>query len=457
MKLKIFSKVIEEIKKSLRLSLPLIASQLIYNVTGLVATIMVAQLGREALATNVLVWTIFVFLVLLFIGILNSISILVAQNFGAKNFAQLKIISGQGLILAAILSLPMMLLLFYAPYILQLTGQDQNIISLSIPFFHSLAWCVLPLNLLVAIEQILSGIGKTKLVVLISIFDVPLEIFLIYALIFGHFGFPKLGLAGIGWGFTIAMLVTDLVVGMYLYLSPKLKPYISLSWSISKKYLYEFLRVGFPIGGMFCIEVALFAAISLMMGKFGSDTLAAHQIAYQCMIFVLSFIFGLNQGTTVRIGHEVGANNREAIKLVAYVNIGIGFCYMILISVLYFAFPLKVIGLFINVHDLNLLAMVNLAKTFLLIGAIMQLFDCWRLVSSAILRGLKDTKVPMFISLICFWLITFPLAYLLGFVFKLQGAGIWLSLAINVFLAAVILQIRFITLIKKVDLQKMMV
>jgi MATE family multidrug resistance protein len=448
------SNIVTELRKSMRLSLPLVAAQLIYALNGFIATIMIAHMGRDALAASALVWSTFVALVLFFIGILNAVGILVAQSYGAENHEGIEHATAQGFILALLFAIPMMLAMWIAPVILYWTGQSPSVIQLAIPYFHSLGWCMLPLNLLIVMEQFLIGIARTRLVLFMSLIEVPLEIFFFYILLFGKLGMPKLGLPGIGYGITMAIGILVIAIGLFLHFSSNTKKYALFTscWKINKKYLLELIRVGTPLGGMYCVEVALFATVAFMMGRLGEDVLAAHNIAYQCFVFTLTMIFGISQGATIRVGHEVGRNNKEALKLAAYVNMGIGFSLMLISALLYIGFPQYIIAIDINIHAEKYHMLVHYAATFLFVAGILQLTDCFRLISVGVLRGLKDTKVPMYISMVAFWLIAFPSAYLLGFVCHLGGVGIWWGLVIGLATAAGILLIRFNRLVNKVDL-----
>jgi MATE family multidrug resistance protein len=439
----------------MRLSLPLIASQLIYAISGFIATIMVAHLGRAELATNVLVWGVFITLILFFIGILTAVSILVAQSYGARDIQGIRQATVQGIILAFIFAVPMMLAMLVAPEVLIWTKQNPVVIKLAIPYFYSFIWCMLPLNLLVVMEQFLIGIARTRLVLIVSILEVPLEIFFFYTLLFGKWGMPRCGLAGIGYGVALAVSIIVICMALFLHFSPGTRKYMILGncWQVNKKYLFELIRVGLPLGGMYCIEIALFTTVAFMMGRFGEDVLAAHQIAYQCFIFALTVIFGVSQGATVRVGHEVGRNNREALLLAAYVNMGLGFCFMLILAFLYIGVPNVIISMDINVHLPKYKMLVHYAKVFLAIAAILQLTDSIRYISAGALRGLKDTKIPMYISFIAFWLIAFPAAYILAFPLHLNGAGIWWGLVVGLAIGAMILLLRFNRLAQSINLE----
>lgn len=450
-----FRSVFAEAFCSLRLALPLVLSQLVYALSGFIATAMVAHLGKVELAANILVWSAFVAIILFFIGILNAVSILVAQSFGAKDHHGIEQATAQGFVLAFLCAIPMMAIIWFIPLLFEVTGQSATIIAIATPYCHTLAWCMLPLNFLITTEQFFIGIARTRLVLFISLIEVPLELICFYILVFGKFGFPKLGLTGIGYGMVIAVSILALVMGLFVHFSTATKRYhlFQHCWQINKKYLSELIRIGTPLGAMYGIEVALFATLAFLMGKFGEDVLAAHQIAYQCFIFTVILIFGIGQGTTVRIGHEVGRNNKDALRFAAYVNLGIGLCLMVVTAIFYFKLPQAIIGLDLNTHLQKNQLIIKYAAGFLSIAAILQLIESVRMIMLSALRGLKDTKFPMYVSFVTFWLIAFPSAYLLAFPWHLGGNGVWWGLVIGIAIAAAILVIRFHRLVDRVDLE----
>ena len=448
------SNILSEFKCSIKLALPLIASEVIYALNGFIATVMVAHLGKEQLAANALVWGIYLVVILFFIGIFLSVSIMVAQSFGAKDNHSIGVCFKQGLIMAFLFAPFMMLIMWFAPMVLIWTNQDPSVINIAKPFFQALIWSMLPLNLIVVIHQFLIGINKTRVVMLSSLLAVPIEIFFYYAFLFGKFGFPKVGLAGIGYGLAASYILGATCLFCYLYFSKHLKIYRLFHrwWLINRKILVEFIHIGLPVGFTICTEVALFAVVAMMMGVLGTTVLAAYQIAYQYMMFVIVIIFALQQSATVRVGNEVGRNNRSALKLTGMVNIGMGLGFMLLFSIVYIFFPHLAIGLDIDIHAPHLQELVRKASVFLAMVGILILVDSLRLISAGALRGLKDTKIPVFISLFGFWCIAFPCAYLLAFKFKFDGVGIWWGLIIGLFVAGAILFMRFNRLVKSVDL-----
>ena len=448
------SNILSEFKYSIRLAIPLIASELTYAANGFIATIMIAHLGKNQLAANALVWSIYITVALFFIGILSAVSIMIAQSFGAKDKRSVSACFKQGLIMAIIFALPMMLIMWASPIVLVWTGQDQAVIECAKPFFYVLIWSMLPLNIIIVIEQFLLGINKTRLVMMVSIISVPISILFYYTFLFGKLGLPKLGLAGVGYSILVTNGLMALYLIGYIYFSNQFQVYKLFKkwWVVNRKILLELIRIGIPLGFMYCIEVALFAAIAIMMGTLGTTTLAAYQIAYQYMMLALMILFAMGQAATVRVGNEVGKNNRESIKLTSAVNIGIGMGFMLLFSVFYIGFAHWIIGLSIDIHEESLQSMANQATTFLPIAGVLLLTECVRLISFGSLRGLKDTKFPAIASFIGFWCIAFPAAYLLAFKFKFGGTGIWWGMVIGLFIAGMMLLIRFNRLVKRVDL-----
>lgn len=424
----------------------------------MITTVMIAHLGRDELATNALVWSVYITLVLFFFGVQNAVSVLVAQNHGANNNNGIHITITQGIILAFIFTIPMLVIVWFIPEILCFTGQNLAIIRLATPYCHALALGILPLNLLIVIEQFLVGISLTRPVFFLSILKVPLEIFFIYIFIFGKCNAPKLGLAGVGYGITLSVTIIAIIISCYVHFSKRCCQYRIFSdfCKINSCYLFKLIRIGLPLGGMYCIELALFATATFMMGNFGNDSLAAHQIAYQCLVFTLTIVFGISQGTTVRVGYEAGRNDKAALKLAVYVNLGIGFCFMLVMAILYIGFPTNIIALGIDINALKNQPLIHHAVIFLLLAATLQLIECFHLVGIGALRGLNDTKVSMYISIIAFWLIAFPCAYLLAFVMHLNGVGIWLGLIVGTVVSAIVLLIRFECLAKTINLKTLL-
>jgi multidrug resistance protein, MATE family len=446
--------IISEFKYSIRLAIPLVAAEVLYGLNNFIATVYVSHLGKEQLAANALVWGIYLATVLFFIGLFCAVGIMCAQSFGAKDYVGSSICFKQGLIMSIILALPMMLIMWAMPIVLVWTKQDPTVIACAKPFFYSLVWSMLPLNIMVVLEQFFAGIDKARLVLFMSILAVPVNAFFYYAFLFGEFGLPKVGLAGIGYGLTISYTLISIVFGGYLYFSKQFEIYAPFKkwWIVEYTFLIEMARIGLPLGLMFCSELIFFAIVALMMGSLGVTVLAAYQIAYQYLMLGLVVLFGLCQTTTIRVGNEVGRNNRNGLKLAAMVNMGIALAVISLFSIFYFAFPQVAISLDIDANLEGFKEVAAEAMKFFPIIGILLITECVRLISCNALRGLKDSNFQMLISVFGFWFIAFPSSYFLAFKLGLGGVGIWWGIAIGLFITGIMLSIRFNRLVKRVDL-----
>ena len=446
-----------EIKDTLSLSIPLIASQLIYACSGFIGTAMVAHLGQDALAASVLVSMIWMSLSVLFFGLLNSISVLVSHQFGARNYQAISKIMGQAFILGIILTIVMILLLSCMPFFLRFTSQPPTVIKLAIDYMHALLWTIPGLIILIICEQFLAGANRVKLVLRISLLVVPIEIPLIYLLIFGKFGLPACGVAGIGYGFAITYTTVAICLTTYLVKSKHYQPFglLKCAREIHLKELKELVRIGLPMGCMHVIEVSTFAFATFWMAKFGTTMLAAHQIVMQYLGFAITIVFAMSQAVTVRVGHAVGRQNLTGIRYAIYVGMGLNFCCMTLVAIAFALFPSLFIRLDINIHNIANAALIRDSTMFLAIGGVLMLFDNFRIIGFGALRGLKDTRFPMYSSFFSFWIVGLSLAFLFGFTFDFQGKGIWWGLTLGIASGAIIVFIRVQYLLKHIDLKLM--
>lgn len=445
-----------EAKSILSISIPLITSQIIFSMSGFIGTIMVAHLDKNALAASVVVNLIWWTLSVLFIGLLNSTSVLVSQQQGAKNYEAISLVMGQSFLLAFIIAVPVILVMFIAPVFLKWSLQTPIVLNYARVYLHSLAWCMPGLLLIIVLEQFLAGLGRTKIVLAISLLEVPFEIVLIYVLMFGKFHFPACGISGVGYGFTAAYTITAVLLAVYLYYAKFAQPYgiYKRIGEFHLRYFLELVKIGWPIGLMYLIEVGAFAITTMLMARFDSNVLAAHQIAFQYLGVTINIVFGMSQAVSTRIGQAAGRDDLMGVYYAAYVGMCLSFIVMFVIGLIYLFFPTLLIALDVNTHALMNAELVKNAAILLGIIGLFQIFENFRIIGVGALRGLKDTKIPMLISFISFWLIGIVCAYLFGFTFHLNGAGIWWGLTLGVAIGALILFFRMKHILAIVDLKE---
>lgn len=453
------SSVTSEIKQSLKLSLPLIATYLVQSSSGFVGTIMLAHLGTDALAAGALVGGIYMTIVVFLFGILAAVSVLVSQSYGAKDQKGISWATSQGFIVAILVTLPMVLAMWFSPFVLKWSGQNPQVVALSVEYLHALIWGIIPLGFLVVIEQFLIGIGKTRIVFFWSLCEVPLEIVGSYVLIFGKFGFPKLGIAGLAYAFALVFTLVFICLFLYTAYGKQFRKYHiyghlrEVNWT----YIWELIRVGTPIGVMYIIEVAFYMVIAFLMGRFGVIKLAAHQIVNQYSGFTFMIILAISQAVTVQVGHAVGRGDKAGVKRAAYTSQGVAIVMMLIISMAYWFLPNYLMMLDINVHAVENQPLIHTAVLFFAIMAFAQLGDTFRFTAIGILRGLKDTTIPLYVSAFIFWVVALPLSYLMSFKWHMGAVGLWLGLALGIAIGAVILWRRLEKLFDRIVLEDLLI
>jgi MATE family multidrug resistance protein len=444
----------QEIKDTLAISLPLVISQIVYASSGFLGTAMVARLGEDALAASVLVSMIWMCLSVLFFGLLNSISILISHQFGASNHEDISKIMGQAFMLGILVTIMLIVSMSTMPYFLSISGQPAHVLQLSTIYMHSLLWEIPALVMLIVIEQFLAGINHTKMVLMISLIVVPIEIPLIYILIFGKFGLPKFGIAGIGYGFATTYTLTLIFITWYLFKSKQFHRFgiFSRLTQFHRNYFTELCKVGLPMGFMHVIEVCAFTIMTFWIARFGTTTLAAHQIVLQFIWFAITLVFAMSQAVTVRVGYSVGRQNMTAVKHASYVGMGINALFVLVISTFFYFIPTFFLRLDLNLSDPSNASLVHSASSLLSISAVLLIFDNFRIIGFGALRGLKDTRFPMYAAAVAFWLVGLSAAYFFGFVMKGEGQGIWWGMTLGIGVGALMVLHRLRKILKTINL-----
>lgn len=447
----------DEIKNNISLSLPLITSWLIYSSSGFIGTAMIAQLGQDALAASALVGTIWTALTVFFFGIFNAVSVLVSHQYGARDYDAISSIIAQAFWVGMLICFPVMLAMGLLPDLLAFIIHSPNVFHLAVQYAHALLWCTPSVIILIILENFLNGIGKTKLSLWISIIEVPFEILMIYILIFGKFGLPAMGIQGVGYGFTASFTITVVALIAYLMKATYFKRYniFQKLGSFNRRYFREIIRVGLPVGIMYVIEVSALAVATFLMARFDTSILAAHQIAMQYLGFTINIAFAMGQAVSIRIGQSAGRQDLVGVYYASYVGIGLSFLCMFVITLSYLLFPRFLLSLDVNVYLPANAELVHQGIRFLAILGLFQLCDSLRIIEAAVLRSLKDTKFPMMVSFVSFWLIGLPAAFVLSFTIHLNGLGIWNGLVFGIAAGAIILFIRMRKMLRTVDLKKL--
>lgn len=424
---------------------PLVVAQLARSALFTTDLILTRWLGAEALAATGLATAFYNPILLLGIGIAGAVAPLAAQALGRRDIRDMRRVVRQGLWVSIALGLLILPVLWQVRPIMSLLGQDPAVIALCEGFIHACAFMIFPAMGLTVLQSFLAAHGDTRIILWVTLLGVVFNAGLNWLLMFGNLGFPRLEL--VGAGITTAA-VNFLMFGItlaYILRHRRYRRYHLLGrfWRADWSRFFKVVLLGLPIGLTLLAEVGLFAAAGFLMGKLGTSELAAHIAALQWASLAFMIPLGLGQATTVRVGNAHGRGDHEGVRRAGWTALSVGLGFSILASLVFFLFPNALIRVFLDPADPANVIPLTLAASYLLIAALFQLVDGAQAIAAAILRGLSDTKVPMLVAIIGYWVIGFSTSWLFGFVFGWRGLGIWLGLAAGLAVVAVVLASRF--------------
>ncbi|MCY1298908.1 Multidrug resistance protein NorM [compost metagenome] len=272
---------------------------------------------------------------------------------------------------------------------------------------------------------------------------------LCYVLIFGHFGFPQLGIFGAAVAaLGVALLGAALTIG-YIKSKPELNQYelFVRFWRPDWTAFWEVVSLGIPISLTILAEVSLFTVASLLMGTIGTIELAAHGIALQFASLAFMIPLGLAQAATVRVGLAYGRNDMLGVRRAAVASLVLGAGFAVVGSAIFALFPSHLAALYLDTNRPDAAAVLAFAAPLIVIAGAFQLVDGMQAIAAGMLRGLKDTKVPMLLALISYWPIGFVCAWAFAFPFNFGGMGVWFGFVLGLAAAAVLLNWRFFRMI----------
>lgn len=433
------------IRKLSLFALPISLAALIGIVSSFIGMTMVSHLGKNELAAGALAVTTFMPVMTIGTTIFYAIGILISHYKGqGKSFIEIGAIVKNGLLLAGILSIPITLLLWNIDILLLLFKQDPALIALTREYFHFAALCVIPSLFIMVISQFYSGIGMPRFSMIISLISCPLIIILSYGFILGHFGLPKLGLGGITCSMLIVQFFILIGITIWMLISSEIKKYQIFSGKFNFNiYLCKTIfKLGFPIGVQFGGELTAIAVSTYFMGYFGVTALAASQIASQYFMIAIMLILGLSQALSILISEAYGKQEIHLVKqylISALTILAILFSFFMLVVLLV---PLSLMGIFIDIHNINNQNLIHLVTIFFILSAILIFVDGARNFLSAALRGLHDSKVPMIVGIICLWFVSLPVSYFIGFIFSGGPIGLRIGFISGFLLASILLWVR---------------
>lgn len=435
----------EHVRATVTLGLPLIGAQLGQMAINLTDTLMIGRLGAEPLAAAVLATQLFFVVLMTISGFAAAVLPLAAKADSAGDISGVRRAVRMGLWAVIGASLAALGLLWTAEAFFLALGQEPEIAAMAGRYLRIAMWGLLPGTVILTLRSYLSALERTEVVLWTTLIGVAVNAVLDYALIFGAFGAPALGIEGAAMASVGTMLAMAGAILGYAVWAPALQKFELLRrfWRPDWPALVDVCRIGLPIGLTLLAEVGLFAATSLLMGWIDTVTLAAHGIALSIISVLFMVPYGLAQAATVRVGRAAGRGDRLAIARAGWSALWITLGVAGLAAALLLGAPTLLIGAFLDQRDADYAAILATGQPLLTVAAAFQLVDMVQVVALSLLRGLRDTAVPMAIALFSYWAVGLPVAALLGFPVGLGGVGIWAGLALGLTVAATLLTGRF--------------
>ena len=431
----------EEIRELLKLAGPLIVNNLSIAGMQFADAVMAGRLGAESLAAVAVGASVWFFGFALCLGVMMAISPIAARHYGAGNPELIGRYTRQGMYLGSAIGVALIGLAYVsvAP-MLQTIGVDESFRDLTVGYVKAIIWGGPAIFVFLALRFTTEGIGRTRPIMYASIFSLVCNVFLNYVFMFGHFGAPALGAVGCGLASAITMWLLMCVLVIYMMTSRHYAPLkiFARMAPVRPNELREIVVLGVPIAITITAEAGLFNAVSILMGTRGAATAAAHQVAINFAATMFMIPLALSSAITVRVGHALGSGNGAAARYSGALGILVCAAFMSASAAFLLVFRDAVVGLYTSDPSVSAIAI-----SMLLMAAIFQVADGVQIGAAGALRGYKDTRMPMLINIVSYWVIAFPLAYVATVTYRLAPAYTWGGFVAGLSVAAILLSWRY--------------
>ncbi|HKT15684.1 MAG TPA: MATE family efflux transporter [Allosphingosinicella sp.] len=438
----------DEIRATLALAWPLVLTNLAQGLIGATDTLLLGWAGAGTLAAAALGINLYMIFLIFGLGLMVAASPMVAKEIGARahSVRDVRRTLRQTMWLAAAFCVPAWLLLWHAEPILIALRQDPALAAGAQRLLRTLQWGMLPALLFVILRSFVSALERPLWSFIVVAAGVLLNALLNYGLILGNFGLPAMGLTGAGIGSSLANGAMFLAMVAVVTLHRRFRRYrlFGYFWHADWPRFRQVWRLGLPIAVTMALEASVFNITVFMMGLIGATSIAAHVVIIQIATLTFMVALGLGQAATVRVGLAFGRKDEDGIARAGWTALVIGIGFMSLMAILMLAFPRQLIGLFLDPADPASRLVIPLATSFLFVAALFQVFDGVQAVGAGVLRGLHDTKVPMFFAGFGYWAVGLLSGVGLGFGLGWQGLGLWIGLALGIAVVAALMLGRWV-------------
>ena len=441
-------------------------TQLGASLVGLFDSIMVGHYATVDLAavsfSNALFFTVMVFAMGALMGLTPLIGIQVGKisdttdnsDESTRLAESNNIISSlfqNGMLFTILLSIMTLILLGGCIPFLHCFGQDPAVVEVARPYFILIVISIVPFLFFTFFKQFLEGLGNTSVAMVITLVMNGINILLNWLFIYGNWGCPELGATGAGIGSLVARIGMPICFFVVMYFRREWKEYMtSIRWSKFKaSVIKELTKIGFPIGVQTLMETIAFTAAFIFIGWISKEALAAHQIANQICDMTFMVILGIGSATTIRVSHQLGANNLHGVRMASNASIHLVLFINTIGAILMIGLRNQIPMLFTEDPEV-----IAIASKLVVLAGVLQLADGLQVVAASMLRGITDVKIPMFIALFSYTIVCISIGLFLAFPMGMGAVGIWIGFVVGLSVAAICLHIRFRWKFKQISLSR---
>jgi|TARA_B110000261_G_scaffold23528_1_gene25232 MATE family multidrug resistance protein len=434
--------LLQEIKKTAVLALPISIGQLGHVLTGVADYTMLGHTVPLEMAGATFATSVFFPIMILGLGFSIGLTPLVAKANGAKDSRKVKTLFRTGFKLNLILGLLLLgVLLFFGNH-LEIFNQPQEVVDVCLDYYYIISFSIIPLMLFQAFKQFVEGLQDTKTPMIISLLGNVINVILNYFLIFGWGGYEGMGIIGAGISTLIARSLMLFIFVAYFMKVEKLRALVPALFHdiLELKYIKEILNIGLPISTYMFFEVTAFSAATFMMGWISEAHIAGHQVALSLASMSFVICMGVGNAGSIRSATLVGEKKIKEVRGVVRSVVFISLSLSLLFALVFFIFNEELPLIFVNESSEEI---IMLASSMIWFAAIFQFSDGIQVIYQGLLQGIGDVKVPSLIAVASYWFIGLPFGCFLAFETTVGYIGIWIGLAVGLTISAVLQVTRY--------------
>lgn len=440
-------KFIEEVKKTVRVAIPIMIAQLGVILMGVTDNVVVGRLlGKTALGAAGIANSIAFLIGSIAIGGLSVVAPLISKAKAEHNTSEINRLFRAAVKVATIFGISLGFIGLISAYFFDIFQQPAEITQLAPSFLLILILSNIPLFLFQAGKQLSDGLSHTSVAMFLTLMGLIINLIFNLLLINGELGFPKLGLNGSAVSTLLTRILMAVAMFLYLYRTKTFKNYLAEKYNLLKTsdLVKLIFSLGIPSGLQFFFEIAAFSLAVVMMGWLGTDRLAAHQVAINIGAVTYMTASGIGYAGAIRVGEGRGLESISKIRMSGNAAIFLVVIFMTIMMSVMIIFDKTLVEFYIK--DAQVL---SIALKLLVICAIFQLSDGVQVVALGVLRGISDVNIPTWITMFAYWVVALPLGYYLAFPAKMDAVGIWIGLLAGLTASAVLNTARFYYLLKR--------